>query len=168
MVVDWSPRFLPIFRPRPALARRRRWWCSCLAGMEVRGGDWCAVLDVVWASLCFEGQRCRCWSRMWCSVDDGGGAVRWKRMAQVDQLTGGVRATVPSEGLLLPWPEPAATAPVGDVSFLKALSWYYACLHRVQAPGGNLRFGSPIRQCWRGDLELVLLPSRTGCEELTV
>ena len=70
-------------------------------------------------------------------------------MAQVDQLTGGVRATVPSEGLLLPWPEPAVTTPVGVVSFLKALSWYYACLHRVQAPGGNLRFGSPIRQCWR-------------------
>ena len=70
-------------------------------------------------------------------------------MARVDQLSGGVRATMPSESLLLPWPEPTATAPVGVVSFMKALSWYYARLDHVHAPGGNLRFGFPIRRWLR-------------------
>lgn len=41
----------------------------------------------------------------------------------MDQLTGGVRATAPSEGLLLPWLEPTTTAPAGVVSLMKALSW---------------------------------------------
>ena len=59
----------------------------------------------------------------------------------MDQLTGGVRVFVPSESLLLPWPEPAATTPAGVASFMKALSWYYARLHHVHAPGEILDLG---------------------------
>ena len=63
----------------------------------------------------------------------------------MDQLTGGVRATVPSESLLLPWPEPTTTVPVGVASFMKALSGYYARLHHVHAPGETLDSGTPDR-----------------------
>ena len=55
----------------------------------------------------------------------------WKRRSRVDQLAGGMQATVPSESLLLPWPEPASA---DVVSFMKALSWYYTRLPRIHAP----------------------------------
>ena len=56
----------------------------------------------------------------------------------MDQLAGGMRATVPSESLLLPWPKPTATVSADVVSFMKTLSWYYTRLHRIHAPGKPL------------------------------
>ena len=43
-------------------SQRRKWWCSCLTGEEVRGGGQRVLVEVVWASLCLEVRRCQCWS----------------------------------------------------------------------------------------------------------
>ena len=75
--------------------------------------------------------------------------------ALVVQLIG-VRAFVPSLGLLLSWPELTTTAPAGVASFLKALLRYFACVHRSKLRGKPSIRVLPIRRCWRLDVMSLL------------